>query len=245
MSCFVFFLTSLLLASWSTLGSADTCSKVSSCSCTYSDGHIDLSPLAGNPGPKWQDQYDQFYNNRFSYNPCTGFTEGTCNNVAVCQMNNAMQYFECGTQESANFLIDDSTKLLAVEYSKTDSAGLTRYSRVVLNCITAGPDVLEIQGEGATGHYGFKLSSVHCCKQSGGMTITVSISVGSVLVIVFFAVLIFYVIGGVLFQKFARHASGKEILPNYTFWSGFPSLVKDGTLFVFKCGRAKTGYNSI
>ncbi|CAL1534096.1 unnamed protein product [Lymnaea stagnalis] len=225
----------------------EVCTKTGPCSCTYSDKHIDFSSLASTTSePKWKDTYDQFYNNRFSYNPCKPFTEGTCVNVAVCQLNNAGQYFECGSQESANFLLDQTSGLPAVEYSKTDGTGLTRYSRVLLNCITTEGDAIEIQGEGQTGHYGFKLNSKKCCAIAGGVTIEVSISVGSVLVIVFFVLLIVYLIAGIIFQKFVRKAEGKEILPNFSFWSGFPSLVRDGVFFIIRRSPGgKAGYSNI
>ncbi|XP_059178891.1 uncharacterized protein LOC131958023 isoform X2 [Physella acuta] len=165
----LFMLSFLFLESVQVASLQEPCRKVDSCRCTFSDSHIDLTPLAGVSGPKWRDQYDQFYNNRFSYNPCLSFSEGTCSNVAVCEMNNAMQYFTAGTQETAMYLYDATTSLLAVEYNSTDTIGLTRYSRVLLNCITSGPDILQIQGEGATGHYGFKLSSTHCCRKPGAL----------------------------------------------------------------------------
>lgn len=38
--------------------------------------------------------------------------------------------------------------------------------------------------------------------------------------------LIAYVIGGILFNKYARQVEGKEVFPNYSFWADFPYLVK-------------------
>ena len=35
-----------------------------------------------------------------------------------------------------------------------------------------------------------------------------------------------YLIGGVLFNNFARGASGAELVPNVSFWKEFPILVK-------------------
>ena len=43
-----------------------------------------------------------------------------------------------------------------------------------------------------------------------------------------------YFVGGSLFNKFARHKEGKEeIIPQYDFWAGLPSLVWDGIKFFF------------
>jgi hypothetical protein len=35
-----------------------------------------------------------------------------------------------------------------------------------------------------------------------------------------------YLIGGMIFMKFARKASGTDIIPNKQFWLGFPGLIK-------------------
>ncbi|CAL1541281.1 unnamed protein product [Lymnaea stagnalis] len=150
---------------------SDTCYKVNSCQCAFLDGrYIDLTPLASlTSEPKWKDNYDRFYNNRFSYNPCDSFTEGTCQNVAVCQINNAGQYFPCGTQSTGQFITDNISGLLAIEYSSNSQYGTTRYSRVLLNCIATSGDTFDVQGEGQTGHYGFKLNSQHCCPKQGPM----------------------------------------------------------------------------
>ena len=42
----------------------------------------------------------------------------------------------------------------------------------------------------------------------------------------FLSVLFVYLVGGVLFNKFQRGATGKELVPNYSFWSELPGLVK-------------------
>ena len=35
-----------------------------------------------------------------------------------------------------------------------------------------------------------------------------------------------YLVAGVLFNKFNKGASGKEVIPNINFWMDFPLLVK-------------------
>lgn len=42
----------------------------------------------------------------------------------------------------------------------------------------------------------------------------------------FFTVVIVYVVCGVLFMKYKKGASGRELIPNYTFWSTLPVLIK-------------------
>lgn len=45
-------------------------------------------------------------------------------------------------------------------------------------------------------------------------------------VIRFFSLVAVYLIGGVLFQIFVRKNSGKNAIPNASFWLDFPALVK-------------------
>ena len=35
-----------------------------------------------------------------------------------------------------------------------------------------------------------------------------------------------YLVAGVLFNKYSKGASGKELIPNVSFWIDFPLLVK-------------------
>ena len=42
----------------------------------------------------------------------------------------------------------------------------------------------------------------------------------------FGSVLLVYIVAGVLFNRFHRGASGKEVIPNVNFWMDFPLLVK-------------------
>ena len=52
----------------------------------------------------------------------------------------------------------------------------------------------------------------------------------------FTVLVVVYIVGGILFQKCGRGAKGKELLPNYAFWSDFPMLIKVGeSLHVLYC----------
>lgn len=35
-----------------------------------------------------------------------------------------------------------------------------------------------------------------------------------------------YLVGGILFNKYRKGATGKEMIPNFNFWTDFPLLVK-------------------
>ena len=42
----------------------------------------------------------------------------------------------------------------------------------------------------------------------------------------FFVVLVVYLVAGILFMKYRRGATGKEVIPNVEFWSSLPGLIK-------------------
>lgn len=70
------------------------------------------------------------------------------------------------------------------------------------------------------------------------------LSVGSILLIIFFVFTGIYFIGGIIALKSLRGATGWEMIPNYTFWQEVSSLVKDGIAYTFNCCRIHS-YESI
>ncbi|OQV18677.1 hypothetical protein BV898_07307 [Hypsibius exemplaris] len=71
------------------------------------------------------------------------------------------------------------------------------------------------------------------------------LSVGSMLLIIFFSVLAAYFVIGVAVRKFIGGAVGYEAIPNYAFWSDLPLLMKDGALFAFSGCRPEVVYERI
>lgn len=78
-------------------------------------------------------------------------------------------------------------------------------------------------------------------KKKGGL------SGGDVVLIIFFCGLVLpYFVFGALYMKYAKGASGVEMVPNREFWAGLPSLIKEGfqyTMNGFKSTGA--GYSRI
>ncbi|KAK6166146.1 hypothetical protein SNE40_022909 [Patella caerulea] len=242
----LFFLLSVFISCMkiSNVGAADACVKKSACSCENSEGTIDLTPLVGSP--KFKDVQDEAGSYYFSYNPCTKFTESGCTNVAGCQTD-MTNFYSIGTQDSATFKVD-ATNGLYIEYDATTD--VKRTLQVYLKCDQTEEGKLDVKGEFPAGSaiYEMTLTSKYACASGGGgptVTVSVSLSTGSIMVIIFFAVLVVYVIAGISFQRFARKASGKEMAPNYGFWSSMPGLVKDGVLFTVKCGKVGSSYDNI
>ncbi|BFY97563.1 hypothetical protein BsWGS_00603 [Bradybaena similaris] len=93
--------------------------------------------------------------------------------------------------------------------------------------------------------YKFTLATSHVCSGGNNDGNEGGLSPGSIMVIIFFVLLIVYILGGLLFQIFVRKAQGAEMLPNYIFWKEFPFLVKDGFVFTFQCCKGSSGYDKI
>ncbi|XP_062582047.1 cation-dependent mannose-6-phosphate receptor-like [Saccostrea cucullata] len=218
-----------------------TCKKVNSCKCKLDDGKvIDLDPLAKSNGPAFLDVLDSGGVDYFSWNPCKSFSEGACSNAAVCQTHAGTQY-NCGTQDSAVFGYDDANSVYTITYSADSftKSNDVRTTTLYLYC-DQGPDVFQPIGEAVQGTYALIFKGKYACPRDGG-----GMSAGTIIIIIFFSLLAVYLIGGVLFQILIKKNSGKNAIPNSSFWIGLPGLIKDGVFFIVRRGGKKGTYNNI
>jgi hypothetical protein len=59
-----------------------------------------------------------------------------------------------------------------------------------------------------------------------------SLSAGSIFMIIVLVLVLVYIIGGVLYNRFRNNKSGVDMIPNAEFWVLFPSYVKGGGQYV-------------
>ncbi|KAL3832663.1 hypothetical protein ACJMK2_024286, partial [Sinanodonta woodiana] len=149
---------------------SDICTKTSACSCTYSDGStVDLSPLDSSGGtPRFYDVLDDQRVDMFSWNPCTPFSEGSCNNVAVCQKRTFIpnpEYYSLGDQNSAVFA-NDNTGKPTLSY-KAVQGGVSRTSIITLTCEQQTDGILLAAGEKEPTKYYMELKSKYACPKVG------------------------------------------------------------------------------
>lgn len=78
-------------------------------------------------------------------------------------------------------------------------------------------------------------------KHSAGCPINSGLSTGSIMLIIIFVTFAVYLIVGIAINVGIRKMSGIEIVPNWSFWRGCPSLVVDGILFVVNKIRGTSG----
>lgn len=78
-------------------------------------------------------------------------------------------------------------------------------------------------------------------KHAAGCPVSSGLSVGSIMLIVIFVTFAVYLIGGIAINLGVRKMSGMEVVPNWSFWRGCPSLVVDGILFIVNKIRGTSG----
>ncbi|XP_045168876.2 uncharacterized protein LOC123531724 [Mercenaria mercenaria] len=218
------------------------CTKVTSCKCAYEDGAIvDLTQLASTDGgARYEDVPGSVATTVYSWNPCTSFTEGTCENVAVCQTTEDLPpniYTSLGSQESALFTTDDDGKL-AIQYS-VENQGVLTTTLVTLVCDENSQDSFQVTDEEKLdAKYFLELTSPHACPT--GIT-SDHLSVGTYIIIIFSSFVAVFFIVGIIIQKFVRKKSGKYVVPFVEFWMQLPVLIKAGVLLIV-CRGKHVGY---
>ncbi|XP_060594556.1 uncharacterized protein LOC132748874 [Ruditapes philippinarum] len=221
-----------------------TCTKVSSCKCTYQDGAIvDLTPLANTDGSaRYSDKAGSVATTLYSWNPCNSFTEGTCQDVAVCQLQEDLPpviYESLGSQDSAKFTTDDQGQL-AIQYS-AEKQGVLITTLISLLCDSNSADTLTVTDERKQeAKYFLELSSPHCCPSGIPHD---HLSVGTYITIIFLSFASLFFVIGISIQKCVRKKTGKDVIPFVEFWIQLPGLVKAGVLLIL-CRSKQVSYET-
>ncbi|BFY98710.1 hypothetical protein BsWGS_01750 [Bradybaena similaris] len=112
-----------------------------------------------------------------------------------------------------------------------------------VRCLCGTGNVLQYETENPLNTFYLNFTSQACCPVSGHHSQS-SISIGSLIIIIFFTLLVLYIVLGTVFQVSVMKAQGRERIPNVSLWSTIPGLIRDGFLFTFTCGR-HSGYGKI
>ena len=142
----------------------------------------------------------------------------------------------------------DGTDWLILEYNggepyHTNCGNEKRRARIMITCdenVKPGDEqnsmkvIEEERDKFQDCYYLFEMGTSIMCEKK--QLITVSLSVGSILVIVFIVVVILYGLLGFLYQRLVLGAKGKEQIPNYSFWQDFGNLQADGCNLVCRTG---------
>uniref|UniRef100_A0A2C9LWX2 Autophagy-related protein 27 n=2 Tax=Biomphalaria glabrata TaxID=6526 RepID=A0A2C9LWX2_BIOGL len=216
------------------------CRFIPPCTCSTDEYNLDLTPLMSARKDVEFNVSDNIYT--YYLHPCNK-SPPICKNssMTACQISKSLNVYGIakldgnqidGDPETGNFSITNSFKDLLI----------TRTSVVYVVCGSEEATFIDIDLNPST-TYKFTLRTRYGCiptNPSGN-----GLSVGSILVILFFVFFLIYLVGGVLFLKFLRKAEGIETIPNIEFWKDLPSLVKDGMVFTFRGCKAESTYEKI
>nr|XP_058969865.1 cation-dependent mannose-6-phosphate receptor-like [Pocillopora verrucosa] len=173
----------------------------------------------------------------YNWNPCTPFSSSSgCKDTLLCQKV-PNKYYAVATAVSS--FDENSDGSINITYKPViSSLDYTRKAIIVLKC-----DQSQDRGKFSPFHeddmttskkslYTATFSTKYACIESGGRG---GLSTGSILLIVFFSLVLIYFIAGLLYNKIHKGVSSfPEMIPNHSFWGDFPFLVKDGCVFTFQ-----------
>ncbi|BFY98706.1 hypothetical protein BsWGS_01746 [Bradybaena similaris] len=200
-----------------------------SCSCQTNKGTIDLN-RASTDTP--YSATNTLTGDVYYWKPCTDFPLYNVFAGGVQYIVSTSFAFSIGTHVSAFSDVKDG--YARFNMNNGDSGRAT-----YVQCVCGSGNTLVFQSEDPSYSYNFAFYSDVCCfSKSAG------ISAGTIIVIIIFSLLLAYFLFGTLFQTVVRKAQGIEKIPNASFWSSFPGLVKDGVIFTFTCGR-RGGYGQV
>ncbi|XP_022079585.1 uncharacterized protein LOC110973228 [Acanthaster planci] len=237
------------------------CTKIDDCSCRIPDGkEINIRSLGYNGSRAPRFGFAQAWGPwEYAYNPCYAWTDSNkCRNIVACQQStDFLSEFAIG-DPTATWTHDDRN--YNIEYSSLGDDNITRTSVVKLVCdVKADEPTLEMFGFSPVGpahvEYDFTLTSKCACpgfcpsstatnKPTFNPLHCGMISPGSVLFIIVPVLIVVYLVAGVLFMKFVRHAEGTELIPNRDIRTNLFGSIRDGCKNVFTSGK-KPGHDKL
>ncbi|GAB1600219.1 uncharacterized protein LOC115215234 [Argonauta hians] len=204
------------------LTKSEHCEKLSPCSCKKENGDIiDLHRFEQTSFKYPAGGY------LYVWTPCQSFICNDGVQQTICKSNLVLgSTVNLGSLNSTKFSISEENIVLTYEdpsKTSTSSIKLLCDKRISQNfSLIKNIDVI--------GHssYAFELRSNSFCFDH-------SLSTGTIICIVFLCVVILYLVLGTVINKFVRHATGLEVIPNVSMWKSCAGYIHDG--FLFSAGR--------
>ena len=137
------------------------CTQLDQCSCRFDDGRglVDLTELGKHGTPLISDEKaGVFY---YSFNPCFSFYEGTCQEVAGCQLENTTGYIDIAAAFPVSLIYDGSN--IVGNYTSSDGSRNTIVTFVCDQAIDT--PITIVNGEVCLKTYGFTIVSKDICQK--------------------------------------------------------------------------------
>jgi len=219
--------------------------------CSWKDPktgqHFDLSPLINN-------KVDYFLPKKTVANQdwdvwinvCRDLVAQTCGaGVAGCQQwdpKSTGGHAAMGTLASAAYQHIGVANAIGVTVQYTGGGGNRKMEIDFVCDSSVGTGMPGFTAESPPLHYNFLWKTKHACPVSSS-----GLSGGSIILIILLVLVVVYVVAGIMWQKFKVGATGKDLIPNFGFWSDLPHLVKDGFMFLVSktCRRGHGDYHPV
>ncbi|EFA75130.1 hypothetical protein PPL_11204 [Heterostelium album PN500] len=219
-----------------------TINAVANCqfkSATSGDNY-DFSSLANSTEYSYADikaSATYFFN--FCKTSATCVQQGGVTDSSACQKN-SNGLTNCGLIGTQTFTeLAGGAQGANMTYFKGSVCGNGRPRQLSLVCscdLTADPIKFSKIEEPVSCMYNIYCSSKYACPgaaaPSTGSGGGKGIGGGWIFIIVLVVCTVLYLAGGVTYNHKIRGLTGKEMIPNYAFWSDFPGLLKDGIFFI-------------
>ncbi|XP_065907404.1 uncharacterized protein [Dysidea avara] len=235
--------------------SADQCEEDPNnkgCVCVFDKKSVDLRSLGHKDGTA---AFSVVGSDKatYYYNPCKGFTEKDCKDVAGCQKD-GRSYRSIGTPDKASFNTADNGAV-SIAYIG-GNGGRNMVVNLVCKKSQNKPE-FGFVGETSKNQYTFNLTSVCACPgdctengPSGGghsgkggsgshhsKASRIGIP-GLVVLSLFLIAVTAYCVIGMIVMRVKYDKTGGDVIPNKRLWFALPSLVKDGVVLTFTPCRA-------
>ncbi|XP_065196148.1 uncharacterized protein LOC135827605 [Sycon ciliatum] len=245
-------------------------SSLNGCTCATADGRrFDFTSLSRATNDPYIAR-DASYLTKYFYNPCNAVPiPGGPVTSAVVQKGTTAPSVQCGSSlYSKGYTMTGETGIVYFKFTHGDYDPQTGGSRQAIVKYVCDPSKVQPEfkfvNEEPKLQYNLEMSTALACvttppapsttgpiptgstphHEPNRVHVKVSVSLGTILVILFCVTVLAYFMGGALYNHYARQRTGSDLVPNLVFWTELPSLIKDGFNFVL-CKYGKQGYSNL
>ncbi|XP_065190585.1 uncharacterized protein LOC135821512 [Sycon ciliatum] len=229
-----------------------TCEKVDQCSCRLSDTGevVSLKALDGNK--RLKNGIIGINGYTYHFNPCTSELNlgPECSptlDSAACQEAGANDVYSLGKTSSVNFdvIATNPSQIVFTYNNGTPNGDNIRQLKLNVRCDMSKDDDLIFDAEEENWQWRLLtsymiLNSKWGCPGYKEPSTSSGLYGGSVMLIILFVLVPVYLAAGVAYGV-AQHKTGVELIPNFSFWSSLPDLIKGGFTWVTTCGKKGGG----
>jgi len=237
---------------------------VSQPSCTYTNGGntYNFSPLSNSQDYTVTDSNQQTY----TINLCRSTVTQLCGaDVAICQSWAGNGKASAGKYSTFTWQPGQSGATVTAQFAAGDDGRTSEIDFFCDQTIEVGTPAYD--SENPQLHYKFKWNTKAACPSSNPSTTTTGqssggpssggstghsapppsggLTGGGVFLIILSCCIIVYLGGGIAFNRFQKHETGVDMLPNLQFWLSLPGLIKDGAMFIVNKTCRRGGYSTI